>query len=301
MLFDRMRKGFTLIELLVAMALLALVMLAVTQMLNSTRLVTAASGKRMAAEAEARTVFDRMSGDFSRMVKRADVDYYVLKQSGNDALYFYSESPAYASANGAASNQNPVSLIGYRINTASQLERLGKGLTWNELQFLAFPDSPVANTSVAISGSTITGAFGTEIAQASNVAILADNVFRMEITFLLRPFRNSDGTHLPAIYSNDPWDTRAGHSSLAGIGLSDVQAIIVTLAILDPSSRTILPPGTDLSNAAAALKDNTELSKLPSQVWQEAINSNAFAIDGFPVSAARQVRVFQRAFPINTL
>lgn len=295
-----MRKGFTLIELLVAMALLALVMLAVTQMMNSTRIVTATSGKRMAAEAEARTVFDRMSGDFARMVKRADVDYSALKQSGNDAFYFFSESPAYASANGTASNQNPVSLVGYRINAASQLERLGKGLTWNEVQFLAFPDSPVTNSSVPVSGSTIAGAFGAEISQATNAAILADNVFRMEITFLLKPFNNSDGTYLPATYSDDPWDTRAGHSCLTGIGLSDVQTIVVTLAILDPSSRKILPPGTDFSKAVEALQDNTNLSKLPSQVWQETINNNAFAIDGFPASAARQVRIFQRAFPINT-
>ena len=296
-----MRKGFTLIELLVAMALLALVMLAVTHMMNSTRLVTATSGKRMDAEAEARTVFDRMSGDFARMVKRADVDYYVLKQTGNDSFYFFSESPAYASANGVASIQNPVSLIGYRVNAASQLERFGKGLTWNEVRFLAFPDSPVTNNSVPVADSTIPGGFAAEISEATQAAVLAENVFRMEITFLLKSFKKADGTHLPAIYSNDPWDIRAGHSSLNGIGLSDVQAVVVTLAILDASSRTILPPGTDFSNAVTALKDNSDLSKLPCQVWQEATKSNAFAIDGFPASAAKQVRIFQRAFPLNTL
>lgn len=294
-------RGFTLIELLAAMAVVMLLMLTVAQMMNSTSTVTTTSGKRVNADAEARTVFDRMAGDFSHMLKRADVDYDIAKGTGNDAMYFYSAAPSVASSNATVQDpQSPVSLVGYRMNAGMQLERVGKGLTWSQVVFLTYSTQPPTNATSPAAASTIPSAFSADIAAGSTTAsVIGENVFRVEFTFLLKPCKQADGTSLPAVYSNDPWDTRAGHTSLNAIGLADVQAIVVTMAILDSTSKKILPSGTSLSGAASALPDNTDLTKLPAQVWQEAINSGTFAPAGIPASVARQARIYQRIFPLN--
>ena len=59
-------------------------------------------------------------------------------------MYFYSEAPAYY--DGSASdftNRNTTALVGYRINAAWQLERLGKLLTWDGSAASATPGAVV--------------------------------------------------------------------------------------------------------------------------------------------------------------
>ena len=60
----RQRAGaFTLVELLVAIAILILIMLAVSQLMNSTIAVTVGSFKHMDADTQARVVLDRIALD----------------------------------------------------------------------------------------------------------------------------------------------------------------------------------------------------------------------------------------------
>src|SRR6266566_538193 len=91
--------GFTLVELLVAITMLALLVLLVSSMLNSTAKVTAVSTKRMEADSQERQLLDRMAVDFAQMVKRKDVSYYVkttgTPQVGNDLIAFFSTVPGY--------------------------------------------------------------------------------------------------------------------------------------------------------------------------------------------------------------
>ena len=301
----------TLIELMSAMALVVLVMFVVIQVINNTRTVASASDKLLDAESQARMVFDRMALDFARMVKRADVDYVFTRPAGNDRLFFYSEAPALFTS--AAALQNAVALIGYRINADHQLERLGLGLTWNGgtpngMVFLAYPSYPVTGTSTPIAGSTISDAFSSSVSAASSDSgyhILAENVFRLECCFLLKPYKQADGTYLPAIYSNLPWDVRAGHTSTVGIGLSDVQAIVIAIAILDGKSRKILSNTNDLSLLANVLPDPTDANlvadppMLMATTWQNLINSGSLGKLSLPKAAANQVRVYQRTFQLN--
>src|SRR5437879_1770459 len=87
--------GFTLVEMLVSTAVLVLLILVVTQLVNSTALTATGSRKHTDADGQARMIFDRMANDFGRMVIRKDVDYLFTKQAGNDGMVFYSEAPAY--------------------------------------------------------------------------------------------------------------------------------------------------------------------------------------------------------------
>ena len=313
---DPPKSAFTILELLASVALVMLLMLMVAQIMSNTRSVTSASRRRIDADAEARMIFDRMARDFSRMVKRPDVDYLIAKQTGNDGVFFYSEAPA----SNAGTGQNPVGLIGYRVNPSFQLERLGKGLTWDGaasdgVVFLTYASYPVTPASTPTVDSTLAGAFPNVLSASSTAAnyhVIGQNVFRFEISFLLKPRQQADGSMLPAICSNNPWDVRpawdapSGHTSLNTIGLSDVQAVVVTLAILDETSRKILQAGKDLAAASAALPDPTTADlagtppMLPAKSWQAQIDSEGFAGKaGIPAVAANQVRIYQRTFPLN--
>jgi prepilin-type N-terminal cleavage/methylation domain-containing protein len=298
-------RAFSLIELLAAMAVVVLLMMTVVQMMSNVNSLTATSGKRVAADADARTVFDRMADDFAGMVKRPDVDYLIAKGTGNDGVYFYSAAPALAPSTPA--DQNPVSLVGYRVNADMQLERVGKGLAWSDMAFLSYPTQPPDNSTPPLPSSTFQGTFGADITGNSTSTIIGENVFRMEFTFLLKPLKQPDGTFLPAVYSNVPWDTRAGRTSLNSIGLSDVEAVVVTIAILDSASRKPLANGKLPPSASSALTDIADPQssppknvKLPAQVWQEAIDNGTFAMTGIPASLAKQTRIYQRIFPLST-
>ena len=126
-----LEKGFTLIEILVATAVLVLLVALVAQLTNNTATLITGSTKPMDADSQARTIFDRLSNDFAKMPRRVDMDCIFSNQitggTPNDAMFFYSEAPAYF--DGGASDftdRNTTALIGYRINAAWQLERLGK-------------------------------------------------------------------------------------------------------------------------------------------------------------------------------
>src|SRR5256885_5472090 len=148
--------GFTLVEMLISIVVLALLVLLVTQVVNTAASVLRPANKHIDTDTQARAILDRMALDFGRMLKRTDVDYYIKQpttkykghgnghgngqktQSGqqlNDQIAFFSQVPGYSPPPGGA--QSPVSLVAYRVNNYSssksylKLERMGKSLLWN--------------------------------------------------------------------------------------------------------------------------------------------------------------------------
>src|SRR5436190_23219837 len=147
--------AFTLIELLISVGVLALLILLVSQLMNSATTVTRTGNKHIDTDTQARVVLDRMAVDFGKMLKRTDVDYYLKglasykahgnghgwgagkvkkDQLGSDQIAVFSQVPGY---DPATAFQSPLSLVAYRVNNDStsasylQLERMGKGLLWN--------------------------------------------------------------------------------------------------------------------------------------------------------------------------
>src|SRR5437660_7840924 len=143
----------TLVEMLMSIVVLALLILIVTQVVNTADTVVRPARKHIDTDTQARAILDRMALDFGRMLKRTDVDYYIKQplaynnhgkghawgkklktgQQGSDQIAFFSQVPGYYPS-GA---QSPLSLVDYRINEDSnsasylKLERMGKGLLWN--------------------------------------------------------------------------------------------------------------------------------------------------------------------------
>jgi hypothetical protein len=216
------RGAFTMVEMLVASTVLILLVVLVTEMVNKTLTLTLNGRKRLDADSEARLVLDRMALDFDQIVQRKDVDYIFAKQSGNDAMFFFSEAPAFYSNTSTSLNaKNSVSLVGYRINNNNTyapntpvIERLGKGLTWDGKEsgqntpggvvFLSgtgtSPDS--ASTIVGVWGSTIGTSANSFGGNDSNYHILSNQVFRLEICFQVKDLTNPSAPGVA--YSNYP-------------------------------------------------------------------------------------------------
>lgn len=290
------RRAFTLVELLVSISVLSLLLVMVTQLVNSTSTVTVTGNKRLDADSQARLLFDRMALDFERIVKRADVDYYFQQNTGNDQMAFYSEATGYYPSGVTGSTpKSGVSLIGYRVTSNYQLERLSKSLVWNgatsstaDAGGLTGSDIGMVFLPKTLTGSWPKVADGTD----SNYQVIADQVYRLEYNFLLKPYTDASGATHPAVLSVTPWDTRQSHTTPNG--LCDVSAVVVAVAILDETSRKIVQTG----QYTAMVSELTEASGSSSilQVWN---GSNYLTGSGISQAATSQIRIYQRYFYLN--
>ena len=281
--------GFTLAELLVSMGVLVLLVLLFTQLVKSATTITILGHKLMDADSEARQVFDRMAVDFAQMVKRTDVDYYVkdglnVQTGRNDQIAFYSAVPGYYPSSGA---QSPLSLVAYRVNSNSaspsynKLERLGKGLVWNGV---STTDTPAVFLPLTISATW--PAATSSSASDTAYEVIGPDVFRFEYYYLkggaLKPNPCTSGT--TCVFNNS----------------RDVQAIVVTIAVIDPRSKVLLtnPQIASLNTAGAAtfLDDYQNPMSRPGALlnrWQ-TVRLNAIA--SMPRQAVSGIRVYERYF-----
>jgi hypothetical protein len=296
--------AFTLTELLVALSILTLMSTFVAQLIHNATLVTTYSRKHADADSQARLVFDRLAGDFAKMLKRTDVDYLFSKQAGNDRMFFYSEAPAYYDGSSSdGTKRGSVALLGYRVNSSYQIERLGKQLNWGgsgtapgSVVFLAYP-APTTTTPkpTPIPASLLENNWPGAIGSTPNYDgtdtdfhVLADQVCRLEFCFQMK-----DGS-----YVLDP--TNAGTAAVHS--LKDVSAIAVGLVVLDASSQQIV----DISKVSKAFEDPTaaNLSANPPVLmgarWRQQLLQPDFAQGaGIPQAAASQIRIYERHFPLN--
>jgi hypothetical protein len=280
-----MRKqcnAFTIVELLASIAVLVVLVLLVSRLFSSAATVTASGNKRMDAAAQVRPLFSRMAVDFSQMIKRPDVDYFMKSsanvQSGNDQIAFFSTVDGYYPSTGS---QSPISLVGYRINSnsgstsLSKFERMAKGLVWNGV---STTDAPVVFLPLTI---TSTWPAATNGSSDSDYELIAPYVFRFEYYYLLKNGNLSD----------TPWNASTGHNSVAG--MQDVAAISVCVATMDAKSR-VLVSESQITTLAGRLPDFST-SMVPGDLlsqWQAALDGTTDVAR----PAISAVRIYERYF-----
>jgi len=261
-------------ELLISIVVMTIIILMVAQLMSNATAITRTSNKHIDTDTQARVVLDRMAVDFAKMLKRTDVDYYLKgiasykghgnghgwgagkvgkDQLGSDQIAFFTQVPGYY----PAGSQSPLSLVAYRVNNAStsatylQLERMGKGLLWNGVSNsnipIVFLPLTIAATWPAATNDFAQGQGPPSASQDSAYETIGSQVFRFEYFYLLKNGR------LSAV----PWNTDAGHSTING--LTDVQAIGVTIAVIDPAGRAIINAAnpSSLFDLASDLTDFT--------------------------------------------
>ncbi|SDT94004.1 hypothetical protein SAMN05444156_0918 [Verrucomicrobium sp. GAS474] len=273
------RTAFTLVEVLVAMVVLILMVVFLSQLFRNASDVAGRGERNLHADAEAREVFDRMALDFSRILRRGDIDYYLkndaLPQPGNDQAAFYSEASGYAAS---PAWQSTVSVIAYRIGPGRSLQRMGKGLLWNgasagEPPMVFLPATLAATWPAAVSATTSDAAY----------EVIGPDVFRMEYDYVLKK----------GAPSALPWDASLGHKTVNG--LADVVAIGVTLAIADPRGRALL--NDDQLNALVLRMPDFSASMKPGDLevlWRKAVSAAPI-----PHAAAEGIRVYRRFFQVT--
>jgi len=319
----RNRSGFTLVELLVSITVLGLMLVGISQMMNNALSATLGGTRHLDADTQARMVLDRMAFDISRITKRADVDYYFQKNAtgsgapmyGNDQMAFYSEAGGYYPAGASSTQDGETSLVGYMIapmlngvynvNGTPQLVRLSKGLVWNGVNSAAsamvFNPLPTSITSNTITSTWPSVATGTD----ANYQVIGDQVFRLEYCFLVQQSPTSSSITATKTYFYDsPWA-----SGTTPNALTDVTAIVVSIAVLDNKSRALVTPSS-LQTAASNLPDDgfttltqaSTTSSTPLALWKTAL-TNAISGGGNPLGlpsgAASQVRFYQRYCYLN--
>ncbi len=203
--------------------------------------------------------------------------------SGNDQLAFYSEVSGYSSSTEAVSS---LSLVAYRLNTTSlQMERMGKGLSWNGAaatgsgdQFVSLPLTLGSKWPTAVNSSPDT-----------SYETIGPPAFRFEYYYLLK---------------KGPVERDAlGHefrAHLARCGLHDVAAIIVTVAVIDSKTRKIVPDAT-LAGLALKMNDFSDTAPTPMKSgdlvtqWQGVLQGA-----GLPPLGLSGLHIYQRYFYLNT-
>src|SRR6266550_4634207 len=290
----RRHEGFTLAELLVSMFVLAIIVFMVAQLMTSATTIARPGGKHISTDTQARVVLDRIALDLAQMLKRTDVDYYIkgpvnysghgnghgwgrrtgTGQQGSDQIAFFTQVPGYYSTSGA---QSPISLVAYRVNQSTttnpawmRLERLAKGLVSNgydpgnnpsttgsyPIVFLPQTISGVGKPWAAAINNSSSCGNNTNNSCDSNYEIIGPGVFRMEYYYVLK---NGQATDVP-------WDRvlRPSQTSLTSpvqIGLTDVEATGVVIAVIDPEGRAIMdanasnPANASLLDLASDLAD----------------------------------------------
>ena len=293
------RAGFTIVEILVATAVLAILVALIAQLFSAATAVTTLGEKRMDADAQARAVFDRMAIDLGEIVQRPDVDYFLKSptsptsptsparpQPGNDQIAFYSEVPGYYPDTGS---QSPMSLVAYRLKAAdAELERMGKGLLW------AGESGPTPMVYLPL---TIEDTWPTATNQNDDpdYETIGPQVFRFEYGYVLKGRTLPDGTPLPSVLSETPWDTRAGVDHTSVEGLRDVAAIVAYIAVVGPKERVLADVGA-LNALAGGMNDFAD-SQSPGDLqaqWQAVIDGS-----GLPLPVSSAIRVYCREFPLG--
>jgi hypothetical protein len=281
--------GFTLAELVVTVGVLVLLVLLATQLLKSAATVTTAGHKQIDADTQARQLLDRMAVDFAQLVKRNDLDLFAKNtiapnsvggtMPGNDQIAFYSAVPGYYPPTGS---QSPVSLVAYRVNSGStsssynKMERLGKGLLWNGVD----PSyTPVAFMPITIAASWTAATSSSQSDAAYEV--IGAQVFRFEYGYLLT---NGSTATTPPVDGNSHAD------------LSQIAAIIVDIAVIDPKGKVLLTDA-QIASLAAQLGD-FQSGRAPGFLrgqWQTTLDTNTT----LPRPAVSGIRLYERIFYLS--
>lgn len=298
--------GFSLVEILVAIAIMALILVFVAQMVGGTSKTTELTRRRLDADAQARLIFDRMNVDFTRMVRASDIDYLAKGNPtsnlmpGNDRIAFFSSVPGYYSTAGTAptaDKKNPLSLVAYSMAAGGDgkphLVRLAKGLRWESdgvTQDVAFLPG-----AISLKWPSLWSVSSTEYSGMDDVDFqsIGSGVVRMEYSYLMQSDSSSSGS-----LSISPFLAIQAGRSPADF-YRDVAAIVVTLAIIDPKSQALVSDYASLTNNTLLADASNGVSV--DGIWNSALANPGFAASaGLPKAVASAVKIYQRTFYLNS-
>lgn len=277
----RLRAGFTLVELLVAMAVLALILVLVGQIISHTSSTIGSSTRNISVDQMAGTVLDRIGAELSAMVTKGPATLIAIKNtSGSDGLAFVSngrgEDLGYAT--------NSIRLSVWGCGVAPQSDYVASGSTSTALPMVCLGSGALlfngtngsweqATTNMLISNTVLQAAANDVSNWMSATAPVTTagaglgapeplnlGTFRLEVCFLRSDGQliNGSGTSTNALPLNRNFLSSAAAGSVTqypvafnakDTNLYDangnplyVRAIVVGIAVIDPQSQKQLGP-----------------------------------------------------------
>ena len=276
--------------MLVAIGVLVLLVLLLSQLINSAASIATLGNKRMDADSQARPLLERMALDFAQIVKRNDVSYYLktagTPMTGNDLVGFYSTVQGYY-----PTTPSPISVVAYRVNSDASssvayncLERMGRGLDWNGASTTSMPVVFLPLTIHGTWPSIASSSAYDDIDPAKKTyEIIGPQVFRFEYYYLEKTTGNL--VAYPAAWT-----------SLPVVAIKDAAAIVVAIAAIDPKSKVLLSD-SQIATLVESLPDYASgwgPGELLAQ-WQSALDG----ITDMPRPAISGIRLYERLFYIS--
>src|SRR5260370_36879320 len=190
---------------------------------------------------------------------------------------------------------------------------MGKGLLWNGASnsnpaMVFLPVTIGSLWSATINNNNNCGGSGNSSCDP-DYEIIGLGVFRFEYYYILKNGRATDV----------PWNTVAGHTTTAGIGIVDIEAIGVTIAVIDSTARALIDAANSgsllaLANDFADFKTShgrgvgqstRYIGELEAN-WEttlETVASTGQTSTGLPIppEAAKAIRNYGRSFDLQSL
>lgn len=267
---------------------------------------------------------------------------------GSDQIAFFSQVPGYYPSGYIAGQESPISLLAYRVTESNpsdpayaRLVRMAKGLGWNALNNNPNTNSPfpivflpqtIAGVgkpwAPAINNNTTCGG-GSNSSCDPDYEVIGPGVFRFEYYYLLKngrvtdwPWDRFDFPDQLTISCNPDCDascdaTHPSNDPRCRIGLSQVESLAVTIAVIDPAGRAlvnaiapdrILDIAADMADFKSARGRGVGAQKIGDleAQWQgvvESIAQTGQTPSGLPVppEAAKMIRIYNRYFDLKSL
>jgi prepilin-type N-terminal cleavage/methylation domain-containing protein len=259
----------------------------------------------------------------------------------NDAIYFYAQSEAVPAVGQVPTDASPFSIVGYQVipyvsnygginKTLYHLVRYSRLLTLDSTGgapgpiFCTYqsassksgynsfhvPDTnfPPDDSSTLAGGpwaSDIPYTSGTSTTDLPLYHTIADGIFRMEYTFLHTDGSYSDTPQLPP-----PAGAPKGYSvGTPPSDLSNVVAIVMTFAELDPASQRLVSDMATLVNdfpdsslpepTSSTTQAANQTPTLMATTWQNEVQTLSQAGSDIPPAITSKIRIYQRYFYLN--
>jgi prepilin-type N-terminal cleavage/methylation domain-containing protein len=304
--------AFTLVELMVSISVLAILGGLVAQLMGSASRLTSNSKQTSDGDSEARYAFNQIASDLGRRINRKDVDAYLAKPTGNDLLYFFTQTPGYSPTLTDAKNRSPVSLVGYRVyerktetNSVWELQRYSRSLAWArtdkdpELPYVILtgsPAAPVPSTTLAGTdgrgtGGSFPGVIAQQDSEDSFYQVIAQNVIRFEVSLLRKPDLTDPKSPIPARVLSDAEIA----AEFSRNGFTNISAVVVTIALLDSQNMARTSSAVVSSLNLADTEAVQGAIRYPLDDWNRQFLSQ---IKALPKSMGNGVRLYQRVIAL---
>lgn len=273
--------GFTLIELLVSVAVMALLLVLLLQMVGSVLSATRTSRQEMNASRSCRAVLDALGNDLANAVTQNGAAIFV--RSGSD------------------NNTRLVLLTNGREPTTT----VTGVCRWNAVSYTLSGNQIIrAVAPVAWSQTDLAGAAMAAVSSPVHSSVIASNVIRFEAAVVLDSPSNE--ASLMPVTQGGSWlkQTSAGDGEFSALVLSDpmtvsttprVRSIVGAVAAVDHQGMRLLNDQGKLPDFIAALSASNP-GQTPIEVWNQRISAG---LGAFPSPVLASLQTSQRVYPLK--